>query len=57
MVDRLFFCAKLTDRRGCHTLFVQAGAKTSDTGAEVVEPDPRLFLGESFQEGGCRCPG
>jgi len=43
MVDGLFFCATLTDRRGCHTPnpFVQAGAETSDTGAEAVKPDLR----------------
>ena len=38
MVDGLFF-ATLTGRRGGHTPFVQAGAETSDTGAEAVEPD------------------
>jgi len=38
MVDGLF-CATLTGRRGGHTPFVQAGAETPDTGAEVVEPD------------------
>jgi len=32
--------ATLTGRRGGHTPFVQAGAETSDTGAEAVEPDP-----------------
>jgi len=42
MVDGLF-CATLTGRRGCHTPFVQAGAETSDTGAEAVEPDPGFF--------------
>jgi len=40
MVDGLFFCATLTGRRGGHTPFVQAGAETSDTGAEAIEPDP-----------------
>jgi len=40
MVDGLCFCATLTGRRGGHTPFVQAGAETSDTGAEVVKPDP-----------------
>jgi len=40
MVDGLFFCATLTSRIGGHTPFVQAGAETSDTGAEAVEPDP-----------------
>jgi len=34
------FYATLTYRRGDHTLFVQAGAETSDTGAEAVNPDP-----------------
>jgi len=40
MVGGLFFCATLTGRRGSHAPFVQAGAETSDTGAEAVEPDP-----------------
>jgi len=40
MVDGLVFCATLTDRRGGHTPFVQAGAETSDTGVEAVKPDP-----------------
>jgi len=39
MVDGMI-CATLTGRRGGHTSFVQAGAETSDTGAEAVEPDP-----------------
>jgi len=40
MVDSLFFCVTLTGRKAGHTPFVQAGAKTSDTGAEAVKPDP-----------------
>jgi len=50
MVDGLF-CATLTGRRGDHTPFVPAGAETSDTGAEAVEPD----LGSSWEghSGGC----
>jgi len=43
MFIRLFFCATLTGRRGDHTPFLQAGAETSDTGAEVVKPDPGCF--------------
>jgi len=39
MIDDLSFCATLTGRRGGHTPFVQAGAETSDTGAETVKPD------------------
>jgi len=39
IVDGLFFCATLTDRRGGHTPFVQAGVETSDIGAEVLKPD------------------
>jgi len=35
MVDGLLFWATLTGRRGDHTPFVQAGAETSDTGAEA----------------------
>jgi len=41
MVDGLFLCATFTGRRGGHTPFVQTGAETSDTGAEVVKLDPR----------------
>ena len=41
MVDGLFLCATFTGRRGGHTLYVQAGAETSDTSAEAVKPDPR----------------
>jgi len=37
MVDGLFICATLTDRRGGHTPFVQVGAETSDTGAEAIK--------------------
>ena len=40
MVNGLFFCNTLTDRRGGHTTFLQAGAETSNTGAEAVQPDP-----------------
>jgi len=36
-----FFCSTLAGRRGGHTSFVQAGVEASDTGAEVVKPDPR----------------
>jgi len=39
VVNGLFFCTTLTGRRGGHTPFVQAGAETSDTGAEAVKPD------------------
>jgi len=50
MVDGLF-CATLTGRRGGHAPFVQAGAETSNTGAEAVEPD----TGFSWEghSGGC----
>jgi len=48
MVDGLFFCATLTGRRGGQTTFVQAGAETSDTGAEVVKPDLRQSLTSSL---------
>jgi len=41
IVDGLF-CTTFTGRRGGPTQFVQAGAETSDTGAEAVEPDPGL---------------
>jgi len=40
IVDGFFFCATLTGRTGGHTPFAQAGAETSNTGSEVVEPDP-----------------
>jgi len=38
-VDSLFFCATLTGHRGGHIPSVQAGAETSDAGAEAVKPD------------------
>jgi len=57
MVDGLFFCATLTGRRGGYPPFAQAGAETSDTGAEAVKPDPgSFFWGGSFR-GGCQCRG
>jgi len=37
---RFGFCATLTGRRGGRTPFVQAGAETSNTGAEAFKPDP-----------------
>jgi len=40
MVDGLFVYATLTGYRGGHTPFLQAGAETSNTGAEAVKPDP-----------------
>jgi len=40
MVNGLFFCATLTGFRGGQTLFVQAGAETSDTSAEEVKLNP-----------------
>jgi len=40
MVDGLFFCATLTGRRGGHTPFAPAGADTSDTDGDAVEPEP-----------------
>jgi len=40
MFGGLFLCATLTGRKGGHTPVVQAGAETSDTGAEAVKPDP-----------------
>jgi len=48
----VLFCATLTGRRGGHTPFVQAGAQTSDIGAEAVKQDPG-----SSREGhsGCVC--
>jgi len=39
MVDGLFLYATLTDRRGGHIPFVQAGAETPDTGAEAIKTD------------------
>jgi len=39
MVDGLLFCATLTGCRGGHASFPRTGTETSDTGAEVVEPD------------------
>ena len=55
MVDGLFFCATLTGRRGGHTPFVQAGAETSDTGAEAVESDPGSSWEGHSGRGGYRC--
>jgi len=53
MVDDLF-CATLAGSREDHTSFVQAGAETSDTSAEAVEPDP----GSSWEgHSGCVCTG
>jgi len=54
MVDGLLFCTTLTGRRGGHTPFVQAGAETSDTGAEAVKPDPGSSW-ESHSGGVYRC--
>jgi len=50
-IDDGLFCATLTGCRGGHTPFLQAGAETSDTGAEAVETDP----GTSWEghSGGC----
>jgi len=53
MVDGLF-CATLTVSRGGHTPFLQAGAETSETGAEAVEPDPGF---SSEGHSGCVCTG
>jgi len=39
IVNGLFFCATLTSRARGHAPFVQAGAKTSNTGAEAVKPN------------------
>ena len=51
VVSGPFACATLTRRRKTHTLFVYAGAETSDTGEEV---DCRTHdvLGMSFCEVG-----
>jgi len=51
MVDGLF-CATLTGCRGSHTSFVQAGAETPDTGAEVVKRDPGSFWKGHFRRVG-----
>jgi len=45
MVDGLFFCTTLTSSRSSHTPFVQAGAETSDTGAEAVKLETQVVLG------------
>jgi len=39
MVNGRFFCGTLTSRVRGRTPFVQAGAETSDAGAEVVKSD------------------
>jgi len=41
MVNDLIFFAILASRRMGHNPFMQTWAETSDTSAEVVEPDPR----------------
>jgi len=41
MFNGLFLCTTLTSRKRGHIPFVEAGAETSDTGAEAVKPDPR----------------
>ena len=52
MVDGFFFYATLTGCWGGHTSFVKAGAETSDTGAEAVEPDPHCsWEGQSERVG------
>ena len=48
--------ATLTDRRGGHTPFVQAGAETSDNGAEAVKTDPG-FSREGHSWGGVPVSG
>jgi len=40
MVDDLFFCAAITGSSRDHSPFVQAGAETSDTSADVVKVGP-----------------
>jgi len=50
MVDGSVFCATLTGLRESHTPFVQAGAGTSNTGAEAVNTNP----GSSWE---CHCGG
>ena len=57
MVDGLFFCVTLKSHRRGHTPFVQAGAETSDTGAEAVKPDPGSSWEGHSGVGGCRCLG
>ena len=55
IVDSLFFCATLTGRRGGHTRFVQAGAETSNIGAEVVKPDAGSSWEGHSGGSGCWC--
>ena len=52
MVDGLFFCATLTGHRGGHIPFVQAGAETSNTGAEAVKSDTGSALDGNSGRGG-----
>ena len=44
MVDGLFYCATLTGRRRGRAAFVEAGAKTFDTGAEAVKSVTRWAI-------------
>jgi len=51
-----FYYSTLTNRGSGHTPFMQTGAETSDTGAEVVEPDPHCSL-QGYSRGlgrGCK---
>ena len=57
VVDGLFCCATLTDHRGGNTPFVQAGAETSNTGAEAVKPDPGFTLEGHSGGGEYQCRG
>jgi len=54
MANGLFFCVTLTSCKRDHTPLVQAGAETSDTGAEALKPDPGCSWQGPFQEGGRR---
>ena len=57
MVDSLFFCTTLTDRRGGHTPLVQAIAETSDTSAEAVKLDPGSSWEGHFGDGNAESCG
>jgi len=50
MVTDRFLGATLTSRRGGHTPFVQAGAETSDTGAEWLRRTHVVLGIVSYQE-------
>ena len=50
MVDGLFFCATLTDRRGGHTSFVQAGVETFVSLPVASSTEAQAFVETCLQQ-------